>query len=95
MAQMTVTPIEGEQWTYDVTSAAGDGTEYRVCMMENGGNGACTCVDFFARCQPAYNRSKTITHYPRVNRTQCKHIHAVGEVIFGHLMQLAYKQEKQ
>lgn len=62
--------------TFRVYSADGDGSYYLVDLSENGGRGACSCVDFCTRCQPRIDAGRAHRDHPNPDRTHCKHLHA-------------------
>jgi hypothetical protein len=72
---MTVSPT-GDSFVFHASSVD-DKDPYTVAMLENDGNGACSCRDFQCRCQPRWNKTGKVEEYGSVNRTRCKHINAV------------------
>ena len=52
-------------------------TKYTVDLEENYPNGKCSCTDFGARCQKAWNEARVVSEYSEPTRTRCKHINGV------------------
>jgi hypothetical protein len=69
----SITPIIGEPFVYLMQSDRHPEMSYRVDLLENGGNGACTCVDFGTRRQPAIDTGAR----RHTRATMCKHVIAV------------------
>lgn len=69
---MIIKEIEGEALRYHVQSSSGHGV-YVVDLAENEGSGACACVDFIVRRQPAIDAGEELF----TRKTSCRHILAV------------------
>lgn len=68
-----IRPVIGEAFVYQVTSERDAEMTYRVDLLENRGNGACSCIDFGTRRQLALDAGAQ----PHTRATLCKHLIAV------------------
>lgn len=74
---MQITPKD--RLTYEVLSS--DGTEtYLVDLLENKGNGGCSCPDFTCRRLPKFKETGKIVPYGWLESTHCRHISACVEL---------------
>jgi len=77
-----VKAVAHEVCVYQVESWGQPGMHHTCSLLEAGGNGACTCSDYFARC--IGNLRRNPNHFieygspknKNPNRTRCRHLTA-------------------
>lgn len=76
---MTITP-HGDRFCFWVSSSPVSEPRL-VDMTANGGRGVCNCPDWATRCQKKVTAGGKVVFYRHPNRTVCKHIEAVHNLL--------------
>ena len=66
-------PIIGESFRYWVDSSQQD-EPHLVDLVEDRGNGHCSCLHYQIKCHPNYRQGGRIINHGYPNATRCKHI---------------------
>jgi hypothetical protein len=80
--------------TFEVLSS--DGTEtYLVDLLENKGNGACSCRDFICRRLPKWKETGKTVPYGWLDSSHCRHIQACIELWSIDVLKAMYDQTRK
>lgn len=80
--------VEGEALRYWVESSQED-EPHLVDLLEDRGNGHCSCPHYQIKCRPNYREGGRIINHGYPNATRCKHINTAMLFLSDQLIQQA------
>ena len=95
-----VKPLQDDPFCYTVESwTSKHQKEYLVDVLDNDGNGSCSCPDFKGVCQRNLKEHGEHVEYgvpgaPDKRRTQCKHLYLARKNIIPELFKMLAKEHR-